>query len=363
MALYIGVMSGTSLDGLDIALVEQGEQLQLLATHYLPMPDDLRQALLSLCSSGPDEIARAALAENRWATLAGEGIAQLLARQGLRPEDIRAIGSHGQTIRHEPARGFTVQIGNPALLAEVTGIRVVADFRRRDVAAGGQGAPLVPAFHETLFSHIGQRLAILNVGGFSNLSLIAQGTPVHGFDCGPGNVLLDAWVERKRGQAYDADGAWAATGKVQPALLGTLLADPFFAGSGPKSTGREVFNLPWLDSHLATLPAYRDEDVQATLLELSARSIIDSLNNAQPGTQALLVCGGGARNGALMARLAQLLPQAKVASTAAYGIDPDWVEAMAFAWLAHCCLEGVAANRPSVTAARGLRILGAIYPA
>ncbi|MBK5008703.1 anhydro-N-acetylmuramic acid kinase [Pseudomonas sp. S60] len=363
MALYIGVMSGTSLDGLDIALVEQGEQLQLLATHYLPMPDDLRQALLSLCSSGPDEIARAALAENRWATLAGEGIAQLLARQGLRPEDIRAIGSHGQTIRHEPARGFTVQIGNPALLAEVTGIRVVADFRRRDVAAGGQGAPLVPAFHETLFSHIGQRLAILNVGGFSNLSLIAQGTPVHGFDCGPGNVLLDAWVERKRGQAYDADGAWAATGKVQPALLGTLLADPFFAGSGPKSTGREVFNLPWLDSHLATLPAYRDEDVQATLLELSARSIIDSLNNAQPGTHALLVCGGGARNGALMARLAQLLPQAKVASTAAYGIDPDWVEAMAFAWLAHCCLEGVAANRPSVTAARGLRILGAIYPA
>ena len=363
MALYIGVMSGTSLDGLDIALVEQGEQLQLLATHYLPMPDELRQALLSLCSSGPDEIARAALAENRWATLAGEGIAQLLARQGLHPEDIRAIGSHGQTIRHEPARGFTVQIGNPALLAEVTGIRVVADFRRRDVAAGGQGAPLVPAFHETLFSHIGQCLAILNVGGFSNLSLIAQGTPVHGFDCGPGNVLLDAWVERKRGQAYDADGAWAATGKVQPALLGTLLADPFFAGSGPKSTGREVFNLPWLDSHLATLPAYRDEDVQATLLELSARSIIDSLNNAQPGTQALLVCGGGARNGALMARLAQLLPQAKVASTAAYGIDPDWVEAMAFAWLAHCCLEGVAANRPSVTAARGLRILGAIYAA
>ncbi|WP_028633510.1 anhydro-N-acetylmuramic acid kinase [Pseudomonas parafulva] len=363
MALYIGVMSGTSLDGLDIALVEQGEQLHLLATHYLPMPAELRQALLSLCSSGPDEIARAALAENRWATLAGEGVAQLLARQGLSPEDIRAIGSHGQTIRHEPARGFTVQIGNPALLAEVTGIRVVADFRRRDVAAGGQGAPLVPAFHETLFSHIGQRLAILNVGGFSNLSLIAQGTPVHGFDCGPGNVLLDAWVERKRGQAYDADGAWAATGRVQPALLGKLLADPFFAGSGPKSTGREVFNLPWLDSHLATLPAYRDEDVQATLLELSARSIIDSLNNAQPGTQALLVCGGGARNGALMARLAQLLPQAKVASTAAYGIDPDWVEAMAFAWLAHCCLEGVAANRPSVTAARGLRILGAIYPA
>ncbi|NQD75774.1 anhydro-N-acetylmuramic acid kinase [Pseudomonas sp. CM27] len=363
MALYLGVMSGTSLDGLDIALIEQGEHLKLLATHYLPMPVDLRQELLALCSSGPDEIARAALAENRWASLAGEGIGQLLAREGLQAGAIRAIGSHGQTIRHEPARSFTVQIGNPALLAELTGISVVADFRRRDVAAGGQGAPLVPAFHETLFSHLGQRLAVLNVGGFSNLSLIEQDQPVHGFDCGPGNVLLDAWIERKRGATYDADGAWAASGAVQADLLRTLLADPFFAGSGPKSTGREVFNLHWLDGHLARLPAYRDEDVQATLLELTARSIIDSLSNAQKSTEALLVCGGGARNGALMARLGQLLPAARVASTGAHGIDPDWVEAMAFAWLAHCCLEGIAANRPSVTASRGLRVLGAIYPA
>ena len=363
MALYLGVMSGTSLDGLDIALVEQGEQLELLATLYLPMPASLRQDLLALCSSGPDEIARAALAENHWATLAAAGIRQLLAQQGLQADAIRAIGSHGQTVRHEPARGFTVQIGNPALLAELTGISVVADFRRRDVAAGGQGAPLVPAFHETLFSHLGQRVAILNVGGFSNLSLIERDAPVHGFDCGPGNVLLDAWIERKRGQAYDADGAWAATGVVQADLLHALMSDPFFAGSGPKSTGREVFNLPWLDRRLAGLPAYRDEDVQATLLELTARSIIDSLENAQQGTQTLLVCGGGARNGALMARLGQLLPNARVTSTSAHGVDPDWVEAMAFAWLAHCCLEGIAANRPSVTAARGLRVLGAIYPA
>lgn len=363
MALYLGVMSGTSLDGLDIALIEQGEQLQLLATHYLPMPDDLRQDLLSLCSSGPDEIARAALAENCWASLAAEGVRQLLGQQGLQAEAIRAIGSHGQTIRHEPARGFTVQIGNPALLAELTGISVVADFRRRDVAAGGQGAPLVPAFHEALFSHLGQRLAILNVGGFSNLSLIERDKPVHGFDCGPGNVLMDAWIERKRGQAYDANGAWAASGNVQDDLLSSLLSDPFFAGSGPKSTGREVFNLPWLDSHLTRLPAYREEDVQATLLELTARSIIESLLNAQQGTEALLVCGGGARNGALMARLAELLPQTRVTSTGAQGVDPDWVEAMAFAWLAHCCLEGIAANRPSVTAAKGPRVLGAIYPA
>jgi anhydro-N-acetylmuramic acid kinase len=363
MALYLGVMSGTSLDGLDIALIEQGEQLKLLATHYLPMPADLRQQLLALCASGPDEIARAALAENRWASLAAEGIQQLLKTQGLQPDAIRAIGSHGQTIRHEPARGFTVQIGNPALLAELTGITVVADFRRRDVAAGGQGAPLVPAFHETLFGRLGQRLAVLNVGGFSNLSLIEHDKPVHGFDCGPGNVLLDAWIERKRGQAYDADGAWAASGVVQTDLLNALLSDPFFAGSGPKSTGREVFNLPWLDGHLARMPHYRDEDVQATLLELTARSIIESLRDAQQGTEALLVCGGGARNGALMARLDALLPDARVTSTQAYGVDPDWVEGMAFAWLAHCCLEGIAANRPSVTAAKGLRVLGAIYPA
>ncbi|MDF0729860.1 anhydro-N-acetylmuramic acid kinase [Pseudomonas entomophila] len=363
MALYLGVMSGTSLDGLDIALVEQHEQPRLLATHYLPMPAELRQDLLSLCASGPDEIARAALAENRWASLAAEGIQRLLADQGLAPAAIRAIGSHGQTIRHEPARGFTVQIGNPALLAERTGITVVGDFRRRDVAAGGQGAPLVPAFHEALFAHLGRRLAVLNVGGFSNLSLIERDTPVHGFDCGPGNVLLDAWIERKRGQTFDADGAWAASGTVRDDLLSTLLGDPFFASSGPKSTGREVFNLAWLDAHLAMLPAYRDEDVQATLLELTARSIIDALHNAQKDTEALLVCGGGARNGALMARLANLLPCAQVSSTAAHGVDPDWVEAMAFAWLAHCCLEGIPANRPSVTAARGLRVLGAIYPA
>ena len=363
MALYLGVMSGTSLDGLDIALIEQSEQPRLLATHYTPMPSDLRQELLALCASGPDETARAALAENRWASLAAEGVRQLLANQGLDASAIRAIGSHGQTIRHEPARGFTVQIGNPALLAELTGVCVVGDFRRRDVAAGGQGAPLVPAFHEALFGHVGQRVAILNVGGFSNLSLIEQDKPVRGFDCGPGNVLLDAWIERKRGQTYDANGAWAASGQVIDTLLTKLLADPFFAGSGPKSTGREVFNLPWLDAHLAQLPAYRDEDVQATLLELTARSITDSLLGAQSGTEALLVCGGGARNGALMGRLAALLPSAQVSSTAAHGVDPDWVEGMAFAWLAHCCLEHIPANRPSVTAARGLRVLGAIYPA
>lgn len=363
MALYLGVMSGTSLDGLDIALIEQGQRTALLATHYIPMPDSLRQAMLDLCASGADEIARAALAETEWVRLAAQGIRALLDAQQLRPEDIRAIGSHGQTIRHEPARGFTVQIGNPALLAELTGITVVGDFRRRDVAAGGQGAPLVPAFHEALFSEQGEHLAVLNVGGFSNLSLIERDKPVSGFDCGPGNVLLDAWINEQQGRSYDANGAWAASGKVLPGLLGSLLNDPFFAGTGPKSTGRELFNLPWLHHHLNNQPPHASEDVQATLLELTALSIVDSLQKAQQDTQALLVCGGGAHNGALMARLASLLPGARVISTADAGVNPDWVEAMAFAWLAHCCLEGIAGNRPSVTGARGLRVLGAIYPA
>ncbi len=363
MPRYIGVMSGTSLDGLDIALIEQDSALSLIATHYIPMPAELRAELLSLCASGPDEIARSAIAQQSWVTLAAQGIHALLARQNLTPHDIRAIGSHGQTIRHEPARGFTVQIGNPALLAELTGITVVSDFRSRDVAAGGQGAPLVPAFHEALFGERAGNRAVLNVGGFSNLSLIETGKPVSGFDCGPGNVLLDAWIDHQRGEPFDRDGQWAASGKVQPPLLDTLLSDAFFATKGPKSTGREVFNLDWLQHHLGELPAFLPEDVQATLLELTALTIVESLQSAQHQTDTLLVCGGGAHNGTLMNRLAALLPSTQVSSTATYGVDPDWVEAMAFAWLAHCCLEGIAANRPSVTGARGLRVLGAIYPA
>jgi len=363
MTLYIGVMSGTSLDGLDIALVELAPAIKLIATHYIPMPDSLRTELLGLCASGPDEIARSAIAQQNWVKLAALGIHTLLDQQKLKPENIRAIGSHGQTIRHEPARGFTVQIGNPALLTELTSITVVSDFRSRDVAAGGQGAPLVPAFHEALFEERAGNRAVLNVGGFSNLSLIEPGKPVAGFDCGPGNVLLDAWIHQQRGDNFDRDGRWAASGKVQLALLNELLSDPFFVTKGPKSTGREVFNLPWLTQHLSKLPTFAAEDVQATLLELTTLTIIESLQNAQSDTQELLVCGGGAHNGTLMNRLASLLPNSKVSSTAAYGVDPDWVEAMAFAWLAHCCLEGIAANRPSVTGASGLRVLGAIYPA
>ncbi|QLG95688.1 anhydro-N-acetylmuramic acid kinase [Pseudomonas yamanorum] len=363
MALYIGVMSGTSLDGLDIALIEQNTAIKLIATHYIPMPESLRTELLGLCASGPDEIARAAITQQHWVKLAAQGIHALLEQQKLKRQDIRAIGSHGQTIRHEPARGFTVQIGNPALLTELTGITVISDFRSRDVAAGGQGAPLVPAFHEALFGeHTGNR-AVLNVGGFSNLSLIEADKPVAGFDCGPGNVLLDAWIHQQRGENFDRSGQWAASGQVEPVLLKALLSDPFFLAQGPKSTGREVFNLGWLEHHLGRLPAFAAQDVQATLLELTAQTIVESLQTAQSRTETLLVCGGGAHNATLMSRLATLLPTTHVSSTAIYGVDPDWVEAMAFAWLAHCCLEGIAANRPSVTGARGLRILGAIYPA
>ncbi|MGV8919114.1 MAG: anhydro-N-acetylmuramic acid kinase [Pseudomonas sp.] len=367
MAFYIGVMSGTSLDGLDIALIEQDSRPNLLATHYIPMPDDLRAELLGLCASGPDELARAAIAEQKWVRLAAQGVLALLEQEKLSAGEIRAIGSHGQTVRHEPGRGFSIQIGNPSLLAELTEITVVSDFRRRDIAAGGQGAPLVPAFHEALFDKpLGSaqdHRAVLNIGGFSNLSLIDPDRPVSGFDCGPGNVLLDAWIQAQRGENYDRDGAWGASGHVEPTLLKSLLSDPFFLTQGPKSTGREVFNLGWLQHHLFQLPTFPPENIQATLVELTAVTITQSLQNAQPVTDELLICGGGAHNVALMARLADLLPTTKVSSTALYNVDPDWVEAMAFAWLAHCCLEGVPANRPSVTGARGLRVLGAIYPA
>lgn len=363
MPFYLGVMSGTSLDGLDIALIEQDRHTRLLATLYRPMPQQLHDELLALCASGADELARAAMAEQRWVELAAEGIHELLRQQGLSAQQIRAIGSHGQTVRHEPARGFTIQLGNPALLAELTGIAVVADFRRRDVAAGGQGAPLVPAFHQALFGDSERQIAVLNVGGFSNLSLLSPGQDVLGFDSGPGNVLLDAWIQHCQGRAYDRDGAWAASGQVQPALLARLLSDPFFATKGPKSTGRELFNLDWLRGQLQALPPLAAEDVQATLVELTARSIVGALRDAQPHTDALLVCGGGAHNACLMRRLGELLAGTRVASTAEQGIDPDWVEAMAFAWLAHCALEGIAGNRPSVTGARGPRVLGAIYPA
>ncbi|MFC3607794.1 anhydro-N-acetylmuramic acid kinase [Stutzerimonas tarimensis] len=364
MALYIGVMSGTSLDGLDIALIEQGDGgTHLRETAYLPMPPALKEQLLSLCQPGDDELARSALAEIAWTELAHQGVARVLDQADCKAQDIRAIGSHGQTVRHEPARRFTIQIGNPALLAELTGITVISDFRRRDLAAGGQGAPLVPAFHEALLAHPSRSRAIVNIGGFSNITLLHAGSPVIGFDCGPGNVLLDAWINLHWGLDFDDGGRWAASGAVDGKLLTTLLSDPFFSTRGPKSTGRELFNLEWLLAQIRLSGSgIAPADVQATLLELTARTIADALLAAQPDIAEAFICGGGARNQTLLASLQRLLPGCRVASTVEVGIDPDWMEAMAFAWLAHCCLERIPANRPSVTGARGPRILGAIYP-
>ena len=361
--LYIGIMSGTSLDGIDISLVDIDQQCHLIASHYVPMPAKLKKDLLSLCSSGADEINRAALAEQEWAQLAAQGVTKLLTDTSTPAKHIRAIGSHGQTIRHEPAKHYTVQIGSPALLAELTDICVISDFRQRDIAAGGQGAPLVPAFHETLFNQHPKPCAILNIGGFSNVTLLSEQQKTHGFDCGPGNVLMDAWIQHKKNSPFDKDGAWAASGTVNNALLKTMLQEPFFATEGPKSTGRELFNLEWLQDLLAQHEAIADQNVQATLCEFTAQTIADSITQAQANTQALWVCGGGAHNKDLLNRLADLMPHSTVASTDSIGISADWMEAMAFAWLAYCCLEGISSNRPEVTGAKGLRILGAIYPA
>jgi anhydro-N-acetylmuramic acid kinase len=274
---------------------------------------------------------------------------------------VRAIGCHGQTVRHQPAAGFTIQIGNPALLAEITGLRVVADFRSRDVAAGGQGAPLVPAFHAAVFADVAEDRAVLNLGGIANLSFLPRSGAVTGFDSGPGNCLLDLWASRHLGKPCDEDGAWAAAGKPLAALLQRMLREPYFAATPPKSTGRELFNESWLQGMLAGGEDPRA--VQATLLELTARGAADAVARHCAGARLVIVCGGGAKNGALMRRLAELVAPARLETSDRHGIDAQLVEATAFAWLAKCALEGKPGNLPSVTGARGARVLGAIYPA
>lgn len=363
MQLYIGIMSGTSLDGLDICLVSIDQDIRLLDSQFLEFPPPLRSELLSLCQPCENELVRLSVAEQEWARLAATGIEQILQRQSLKPAAITAVGSHGQTIRHHPELGFSVQIGAPALLAELSGIPVASHFRQRDLAAGGQGAPLVPAFHHWLFAAPGQASAIVNIGGFSNVSFVLPGESVSGFDCGPGNVLLDAWIQKNLDRQYDSNGDWARSGVASQPLLDSFLQQPYFKISGPKSTGRELFNLDWLEQQLAAHPHCPPEDVQATLAELTAICISQSVLEHGKALQQLAVCGGGAHNRHLLERLAGLLPGIKVMTTDQLGVPADWVEAMAFAWLAHCCLEGIAGNRPEVTGARGLRILGAVYPA
>lgn len=362
--LYLGLISGTSADGIDAALLRLEPQLTVLAARTYPYPESLRQRLLPLING-------AALAEvDELATLdalVGESFAAaanaLLNEQQIEPELVRAIGSHGQTIRHRPRAetAFTWQIGDPSRIAEATAITTVADFRRRDMAAGGQGAPLVPAFHADVFAAAEDR-AVLNLGGIANLTLLPVNGPVRGFDTGPANALMDLWAQRCALGERDSEGAYAAAGQVNDALLQRMLGEPWFATPPPKSCGREDFNADWLDAQLAgakLAPA----DVMATLLALSVETVARALEDQLPSARQLLVCGGGVRNPTLMAALRSRLGQLDVCSTAEHGLDPDFVEASAFAWLAARALDGRPGNLPSVTGARGLRVLGAIYPA
>lgn len=360
--LYVGLMSGTSLDGVDAALVDFATPPgRLVASRFLPYPEDVRAEALALNTSGPDELERAASLANRLAELYGQAATELLAGAGVRREAVAAIGCHGQTVRHRPDRGFTLQLGNGARLAELTGLCVVADFRARDVAAGGQGAPLVPAFHAACFATPGTHRVVANIGGIANVTDLRPGAAVRGFDTGPGNVLIDAWATRHLGAPCDEDGRWAASGRVVDALLGAMLADPFFDLAPPKSTGRDDFNAAWLARF--GLAGHPPENVQATLTALTAAAIAGAVERFCGGADELLVCGGGVHNGQLMRELALRLPATRVDTVGVAGGDPDWVEAMAFAWLARRTLRGEPGSLPEVTGARGARVLGAIHPA
>jgi anhydro-N-acetylmuramic acid kinase len=371
--LFIGLMSGTSLDGVDGVLADFSNgriAVQGYATANFPVT--LRTELMALNTPGDNELHRAALAGNGLARIYAEVALQLLADTGLSPEAVSAIGAHGQTVRHRPAEfdevGYTLQINNPSLLAELTGIDVVADFRSRDLAAGGQGAPLVPAFHRALFARDGRPVAVLNVGGIANLSLLPAadapvGALVRGFDCGPGNALMDHWCQNHIGQPFDRAGQWAASGRVLPELLAHLRADAYFAKAPPKSTGRDLFNPTWLAAHLNTLAEAAPADVQATLAELTASTCAADIGRhlGGAGCELLIVCGGGALNDHLLERLRALLPDMEVAASNEHGLPPQQVEAAAFAWLARSTVRREAGNLASVTGARGPRVLGAVY--
>lgn len=355
-------MSGTSLDGVNAVLAEiDGRRCEVRATHYRPFPRDLVDALLALHAPGYDELHRAALIAGTLAELYAGTTQALLAQTSFSPNLIRAIGCHGQTIRHQPGHGYTLQLGNAALLAELTGITVISDFRSRDIAAGGQGAPLVPAFHDALFRVPDVHRGILNLGGIANLTRLAPDIPTSGFDCGPGNMLLDGWVQARLGKSYDAGGQWAASGRCLPALLERLLQHPFFLRPPPKSCGREEFGM----EHLLPLLSGEEDpaDVQATLVELTVTGIAGALRQWISPPEELYVCGGGGHNTFLLERLSAQLPETRIALTDALGLPADWVEAAAFAWLAAQTLDGQPGNLPDVTGARGPRVLGAIHPA
>jgi anhydro-N-acetylmuramic acid kinase len=364
MTLYIGLMSGTSMDGIDSVLLDITDTgMQVIASASREWP----ATLLKQLRRAAEDFEHFGLAElGRLDTLTGREFAtaaeELMRMTGLKPSAIRAIGSHGQTILHRPreAAAFTLQIGDPNVIAEQTGVDVVADFRRRDVAAGGEGAPLMPAFHLAAFGSEGRYNVVANIGGIANLSLLHADGSVIGFDTGPGNCLLDAWSRLRRGMPFDDGGQWAATGAVQPTLLDALLAEPYFAQPPPKSTGRDAFSDEWLQRNL-TGTSFAEADVQATLCELTARTIADGVAVGGKSPERLLVCGGGAANATLMARLRHALGQTRVVTTAERGIDPQQVEGAGFAWLAHRYLSGAPGNLPSVTGARHAVPLGALF--
>ncbi len=349
------------MDGIDAALATDDAHPTVLGHVHHPMPPVLRDTLLALNTPGGDELHRATLAANALATEYAAVVRALLAQAHVAARDIVAVGCHGQTVRHRPDAGYTLQLVNGALLAELSGISVICDFRSRDIAAGGQGAPLVPAFHHAVFADPLQARAIVNIGGIANITSLPVRGDVRGFDCGPGNVLLDGWIRQHRGVDYDTDGAWANEGKVLPEMLKHLLKDNFFKRSPPKSTGRDLFNIEWIQPALTG--DERPVDVQATLLELTAVTIAHALGAHCAGTMEIYLCGGGTRNTTLRQRIAALLPGRRVAATDELGIAAESVEAIAFAWLAARTLAREPGNLPTVTGARGLRVLGAIYPA
>jgi anhydro-N-acetylmuramic acid kinase len=369
---WIGLMSGTSMDGVDGVLVDFGTvgqaPLSVLAHSHLPFDGALSAAMLELNRAGPNELHRAALAANSLARSYAGCVESLLRSAGVPPSKVMAIGAHGQTVRHRPGEfdgtGYSLQLNSPALLAELTGIDVICDFRSRDIAAGGQGAPLVPAFHRAMFGRSAPALVVLNIGGISNVSVLSADQVELGFDCGPGNALMDHWCQRHIGAPFDSEGAWARSGKSNPELVAAMLREPYFSSAAPKSTGRDLFNPLWLEETLRRLETrVAAEDVQASLLELTALSCARDIQRYAAAARLLLVCGGGALNTFLMERLASHLPGVIVSSTDTHGLPPTQVEACAFAWLARAFLQHEAAGLPAVTGARAARLLGALYPA
>jgi anhydro-N-acetylmuramic acid kinase len=364
-SLYIGIMTGTSLDGVDAVLADlAAARPRVVASARLSLAEDLRRELLLLSASGWDELHRSAVASQHLARSYASAVLQLLLEAQVEPGEVRAIGVHGQTVRHRPDAGYTIQLNAPATLAELTGIDVVADFRSRDIAAGGQGAPLLPAFHAGLFITDSAR-AVVNIGGIANVTGLppaGSDEPVIGFDCGPGNVLIDGWAAEHLGHPFDRDGAWAAGGHSDATLLQALLQEPYFSLPPPKSTGRELFNRDWLSRQLAHRQL-APRDVQATITRLTAATIAQAIARHVARAGDVLLCGGGAFNSTLVRMIAEECAPRPVETTAALGVAPDHVEAFAFAWLAHEHLQRRAASLPAVTGARGARVLGALYPA